>query len=303
MAHPREGPALWALSGWKAAANHVAAVVVAVLFIVAGAWKITEPFAAAVRLTQALVPGNVSLPAAVLLGVSELLAGVLVLVPRFRRWGAILAVALLLVFMIYIGVFYDRLAGEECNCFPWVKRAVGPGFFVGDGIMLALAVIAGLWARPSSSLRSALLVLLAICVFATVSYGFGAVRMRSVKAPATIQVDGAIFPLREGRVLLFFFDPECLHCAQAARDLAGLSWKDVKVIGAATEQPQFAGDFMRETNLRAPVTTDTAALRKAFPFVSVPYAVALDDGRLVADFRYFDAKEPAETLRRRGFIR
>ena len=32
-----------------------------------------------------------------------------------------------------------RLQSKVPDCFPWLKRAVGPGFFVGDAIMLGLA--------------------------------------------------------------------------------------------------------------------------------------------------------------------
>ncbi|MBM3748997.1 MAG: DoxX family protein, partial [Acidobacteria bacterium] len=124
---------------WKTAVGAVAAILLGLLFIVAGVWKITDPFSASVRLTQALVPASLSLPAAILLGIGETFGGVLILVPRFRRWGAWLTGLMLVAFLIYIGVNYHALRGEECNCFPWVKRAVGPAFFVGDLVMLGLA--------------------------------------------------------------------------------------------------------------------------------------------------------------------
>ena len=37
----------------------------------------------------------------------------------------------------------------DCSCIPWLKRVVGPGFFIGDGVMLLLAFFAGLGARRS----------------------------------------------------------------------------------------------------------------------------------------------------------
>src|SRR5271168_169289 len=91
---------------WKSVVNHIAALVVAVLFIAAGVWKITNPFAVARMLEQLLVPYQLSIPLTLCLAVSETFAGVLVLVPRFRRWGAWLAAALLLAFMVYIGINY-----------------------------------------------------------------------------------------------------------------------------------------------------------------------------------------------------
>src|SRR5260370_17084329 len=92
---------------------------------------------------------QVSLPLTLALAVSETFAGVLILVPRFRRWGSILAGVLLVAFMIYIGINYGALVGKECSCFPWVKRTVGPGFFIADVLLLLPADLPGTWPTPS----------------------------------------------------------------------------------------------------------------------------------------------------------
>ena len=303
ITHPGQRSGVWELSGWKTAASAVAALLLAVLFIVAGVWKITDPFSAAQRLSQARVPAERSLLAACLLGVAETYAGVLVLVPRFRRWGAWLAGLLLIAFMVYIGYYYNVLRGEECNCFPWVKRAVGPAFFIGDALMLALAAVAAWWARPSSSRRTAALVLMAVAVFAAVSYGVSARVQAGIKAPAGVTAGGAAVNLREGRYLIYFFDPECLHCNRAAKDMAKLEWRDVKIVGVATEQPQFAQDFMDTTGLHAALSPDKVLLRKTFSFTSTPYAVAIENGRQKEALSDFEPQQMTEKLRRIGFVR
>src|SRR5579859_6556175 len=132
MAQQQQAVPTLELPAWKTAVNWMAAILTSLLFIAAGLWKITDPIAAAVRLAQARIPESLSLAAALLLGIAETVAAVLVLVPRFRKWGAWLGAALLVAFMIYIGANYSTLHGAECSCFPWIKRAVGPGFFVGD---------------------------------------------------------------------------------------------------------------------------------------------------------------------------
>jgi uncharacterized membrane protein YphA (DoxX/SURF4 family) len=303
MAHPAGAPALWTLSGWKATVSHVAAFLIALLFIIAGVWKITDPFAASARLAEARVPGSLSLIGACLLGIGETFAGVLILVPRFRRWGAWLAGAMLVFFLVYIGVFYGELRGEECNCFPWVKRAVGPGFFIGDAVMLALAAIAGWWARPSHGVRGAALVLVAVAVFAGVSYGVNAAVEASIVAPESITVNGQPFPLREGRVFLFFYNPECTHCDEVARQMSRFGWNsEVKLVTVATEQPRFAPQFLRNTGLQALSSDDVAPLRKAYSFVSVPYAVALENGRVMSSFAQFEQPEFESRLRKLGFV-
>ena len=287
---------------WKTALSAVAALSLAAVFMVAGIWKITDPFSAAARLTQVHVPAELGLPVAILLGVIETYAGVLILVPRFRRWGAWLAGLLLVGFLVYMSVNYSVLQGEECNCFPWVRRVVGPGFFLGDGIMLLLAVSAGAWARAPESRRSAALVLGAVSVFALACFGVLAARQMVATAPETIDVDGHPFPLREGRVFLYFYDPECSHCDAAARLMAQYNWKDTTIISVATAQPQFAREFIQTTGLRGLISTDAEPLREAFPFVDSPYAVALDNGRQKAAFIQFDRQQPETDLRRLGFI-
>ncbi len=305
ITHPAGRAAAFDLPGWKVGASAIAGILVGLLFVIAGVWKITDPFGAAARLAQARVPVQLSLLAAALLGVSETWAGVLTVVPRFRRWGAILTGLLLIAFLIYIGIYYGELRGEECNCFPWVKRAVGPAFFIGDAIMLAFAVIAGWWARPSASRRGAALVLAAIAVFAAVSFGIHARLQAGTKAPHAVQVDGKPFLLDRGRVLVFFFDPECTSCLAAGRTMKTFAWNDVQMLGVAITQPQMAPYFMADegTGLKAPVTSDTKLLEKTFSFKSQPYAVALVNGRQKAAISDFDPGRLSKELRNLGFIK
>jgi uncharacterized membrane protein YphA (DoxX/SURF4 family) len=208
MAQPDRAIAPLELSGWKTVAGWTGAVATALLFLVSGLWKITDAPGAAVRMAQARIPEFLSLPAAVSFGIAETFGAVLILVPRFRRWGAWICSVLLVAFLVYIGLNYNALRGEECNCFPWIKRAVGPGFFIGDGIMLALAIVAGIWARRPEGVRGAVLVLCAVSVFALVSYGVAATRQTGTKAPDSVMVDGKPYSLQHGRILIFFFDPE-----------------------------------------------------------------------------------------------
>src|ERR1700722_9026145 len=262
MAHSGEMLARFELPGWKSWLSGTAAVLMAALFLLAGVWKITDAPGAAVRLAQLKLPENLSLAAALLLGIAETFSAVLMLVPRFRRWGSWLTAFLLTVFMIYIAVNYTALHGAECQCFPWLKRAVGPGFFVGDGIMLLLAVLAGLWSKRSASLRSASLVLGAVIVFALLSYGVAATHNTGVKAPETVAVDGKPFSLQRGRIFIYFFNPECMHCLEAGKKLAKLNWGDTQLVGVPTKQPQFAKSFMETTGLKGVVASDLAILRK-----------------------------------------
>jgi uncharacterized membrane protein YphA (DoxX/SURF4 family) len=253
-------------------------------------------------MAQARVPESMSLAAALVFGIVETLGGVLLLVPRFRRWGSILTGFLLLAFLAYFAVNYNLLRGADCSCFPWVKRVVGPGFFIGDGFLLLLAALAGVWSRPPENLRSVILVLGAVVVFALVSYGAGAVRQTGVKAPETIAVDGRPYSLEHGKVFLYFFDPECMHCFDAARRMSHLNWGDTKVLAVATEHPQYAPQFLQDTGLKAAISTDLDKLKQVFPFVSPPAGVALENGREKASLTKFDGEEPGATLKQLGWV-
>ena len=113
------------LAGWKSRAGAVSAVILSLLFFASGIWKLTDLDATAERMVQSLIPVALSVPAAIAVAIAETFTGVLLLIPRFRRWGSWIAGLMLIAFMIYIGVLYDRLTGEDCNCFPWIQRVVG----------------------------------------------------------------------------------------------------------------------------------------------------------------------------------
>jgi uncharacterized membrane protein YphA (DoxX/SURF4 family) len=290
------------LPRWKITLTTIFAALLAILFFVSGSWKLTAPLQWAQALTQFLVPTKLALPFTLLLGIGEAFGAVLILVPRFRRWGGWLLAFLLLAFMLYMGLNYNSLAGKECSCFPLVKRTIGPGFFAGDALMLLMAIAAAMWARPSAGIRAALVILGAVAVFAGASYGVNVSRQSGLKAPDTITVDGKPFSLQQGHIFLFFYDPECLHCDAAARRMAKLNWKDTQVIGIATRMPQFAGDFLRDTGLHAKSSSDVQLLRSVFKFIDPPYGVALENGREKAAIISFDVSEPAKTLRQVGFV-
>jgi uncharacterized membrane protein YphA (DoxX/SURF4 family) len=291
-------------SGWRSGLNWTAAIAMSVVFLVAGLWKITDPIGAAARLAQAKVPESLSVLTATTLGTVEVFTGILLLIPAFRKWGSWIGTVLMISFMVFIGIHYKELTGAECSCFPWIKRAVGPGFFVGDGIMLVLAVAAGFWVRPPAGLRRALMVLAATGVFTAASYGMALNRHTGTAAPATVTAqDGKPVSLKEGKVFVYFFNPQCLHCLDAGRKLAALKWGDTRFVGVPTENPQFAGWFMDKAGLtgKGPVVTDLDALKKLFPFDLPPAGVALQDGYEKAMLLQFEGDEPLATLKKIGF--
>lgn len=278
------------------------AYVTAALFAVSGGWKLLIPFQVAQLFEQLLIPPAVSLPFAVVLGAVELAVAVWLILPSHRRWGALLASVMLVSFMAYMGIFYDRLQGAECSCFPWVKRTVGPAFFISDAVMLLVAALAAVWVVPSHGVKRAGAILLACLALGTASWGVQQALQTGKLAPAAITVDGKPFALREGKVFLYFYDPECAHCDAAARKMAPLAWGDTKVVSIATRVPQFAADFLRDTKLKAGISPDLERLKAEFPFVDGPFGVVLVNGRQQATITSFEQAEPGATLRKHGLI-
>ena len=287
---------------WKSRLSWVSSVLLCAVFLLAGLWKITDVQGAAVRMVQAKVPESLGLAAALFFGIAETVGAVMILTPRLRRWGALVLGALLVAFLGYIAIHYSALRGAECSCFPWLKRVVGPGFFVGDGVLLLLAFFAGLGSRKPDGMRAAALILAAVAVFAGVSYGVGAARETGTLAPESILVDGKPYGLTGGKVFLFYFDPACMHCFETAQRMAKLHWGDTRVVGVPIAQPQFAAQFMEDTGFHMSITTDRDKLKEVFPYAGVPAGVAIENGRQKAALVKFDGEEPAASLKQLGLI-
>ena len=300
--HPAPGQLIKAgvrLAAWQNAVGWLAAAVMALLWLVAGLYKLTNISDFQVKMIQLLVPVSLSLVATVSLAVTETFAGILLLRPAWRKLGGYLSVGLLLVFMAYVGINYESLQGEDCSCFPWIERAVGPGFFIGDGIMVVIAALAAVFAPAPRRLRGAAITLAGICTFAGVSLAWDRLGPApEADVPAVIQVEGGEFNPREGGVFLFFFNPTCLHCLDAGIAMSELEW-NAQMIGVPTQDFEIAPGFIEDTGLKdVKLTSDLELLKEKFPFEDVPYAVALRDGQLLEPFRFFEEPELSETLRK-----
>lgn len=287
---------------WKTSAAAVCGVLIGLLFLVSGGWKIIDPIGASTKMMQMKLPGEVALPFTILLGIGEVWAAVMMFVPRLRQWGGWIISLMLVAFMLYVGWHYTALQGEECSCFPWIKRAVGPMFFVADGVMLLMSGLAAWWSHKSFGYRPAALIAATVTVFALVSYGVAANRDTGTVAPASITVEGKPYSLHDGKVLVYFYDPMCSHCADAAKKFSAHQWGSTRRVTIPIGQKEYAAGFLKNTGFAADLSFDLEPLRKLFPFQDPPYGVALENGRAKAVLNRFDEVEPAATLRQLGFI-
>ena len=293
------------LANWQKSAAAVAAILLGLIFLVSGGWKVLSPFKTGELLEQAQVHGGLGAIGAALLGALELFTAFLLFTPRLRRWGGLFASALMIFFMAWIGYYYNVLVGHECSCFPIIKRTVGPGFFIGDGIMLLLGLAAFAWSPRVARMRLPAFALVLLLAVAGISYGVNASQRQHAQVPNPVIVDGKPANLTNGKVFLFFYDPSCMHCDAAAKFMSKLNWTDSRVVTIPTINPQWAASFLHDTHLKADTSLEYAKLKKAFPFVDPPFGVALEDGVAKQTFgqAQFNEPLPAADLKRLGFIK
>lgn len=292
------------LSGWKNIAGLTAAVLMAVVWLGAGLWKLTVISQFQLMLTQLLVPVSLSLPATIAVIIGDLTAGVLLLRPEWRRMGGVFSIVLLVIFMGYFAINYEALRGADCSCFPWVKRAVGPELFWSDGAMVALSLLAAWFAPRVGGLRRAAYVVAGIAAISMAALAVDKLGPApAADVPATIAVEDGAFSLREGRVFVYFFNPMCLHCLDAGKTMATYEWT-AAFVGVPTEEEDFAQGFVDDTGLKnVKLSSDADLLKETFPFQDPPYAVAIEDGVVKERMPFFEEPELGERLRELGFVK
>jgi uncharacterized membrane protein YphA (DoxX/SURF4 family) len=291
---------------WQRMVAAVCAILLGIIFLVSGVWKVLDPFKTGELLEQAKVPAGFGRLGASALGTLEVLAAFMLFYPRLRRWGGLLGSGLIVFFLGWIGYYYSALVGKECSCFPIIKRSIGPGFFLGDGVMLLLGLAAFAWSAKVVSAKLPATALAAIALLAGVSYGVNTWKHSNVQVPTPVIVEGKPQNLAEGKVLLFFYDPSCMHCDAAARFMSKLNWGDTKVVAIPTVNPQWAGSFLHDTGFKQATTSlELDKLKKAFPFVDPPYGVALLDGQVKETFTQaqFNEPLPQPDLQKLGFVK
>jgi hypothetical protein len=94
-----------------------------------------------------------------------------------------------------------------------------------------------------------------------------------------------------------------MHCFDAAKRMSQMNWGDTKVVAVPVELPQYAPGFLKETGLRAVVSSEFEKLAPIFSYTSYPFGVALENGREKAPLTKFEDEEPAATLKQLGFVK
>jgi hypothetical protein len=292
--------------GWQRTVAAVCAILLGIIFLVSGGWKVLDPFTTGEVLEQARVPAGLGRLGASALGTLEVFAAFMLFYPRLRRWGGLLGSGLIVFFLGWVGYYYNDLVGKPCGCFPLIKRSIGPGFFVSDGVMLLFGLAAFVWSAKVVSAKLPAMSLAVVALLAGASYGANAWKHSNVQVPTPVIVDGKPQNLAEGKVFVFFYDPSCMHCDAAAKFMSKLNWGDTKIVAIPTVNPQWAGSFLHDTFFKQATTSlELDKLKKAFPFVDPPYGVALVDGQVKETFTQAQFTEPLPQpdLQKLGFVK
>ena len=276
----------------------------AILWLGAGIYKLSDIAGFQIKLSQLLVPTSLTLLGTMAVATAEVLAGILLLRPAWRRLGGWLSTLLLLVFMAYMAINYTALKGEDCTCFPWLERAVGPAFFWSDGAMVAIALLAA-WAAPTiGKVRRAGKAALGVGLLGMSALGYQTFGPQpGADVPETITVAGQEYNLREGKIFVYFFNPSCLHCLDAGLLLSEHKWNG-DFIGVPTEEENFAGAFLKDAGLEeiAELSLDLDLLKESFPFDLPPYAAVVDNGKVLERIGIFEEPALGETLKQHGLV-
>ncbi len=288
---------------WKSWIGWITAVAMAFLWFAAGLWKLSDISGWQLKLTQLLVPVKWSLAATMTVAAAEVAAGVLLLRTSWRRWGGYLSAALLVAFMSYMAINYQTLRGEDCSCFPWLERAVGPAFFWSDAAMLAIAVLAACFAPKPSVGKSAAGAMFGVVLFAGAMLAVDRLGPQPGEdVPAAITADGKTYGLREGKIFLYFFNPSCMHCLDAGQKMSQYDWNS-DFVGIPTQDFDWGPGFVEDAGLKnVKLSSDLKMLKETFPFEDVPYGAVIENGKVLERIVFWEEPELNEKLRGYGFI-
>lgn len=132
----------------------VAHLALALVFILAGATKLRDRTGSREALASFGVPGLLAAPLAIILPLAELAIAFALLLPQASPWGAVGALAVLLLFAVTITINLARGRRPDCHCFGQVRSEPIGWRTLGLNIMLAAlaALIAwSNWNQPGAN--------------------------------------------------------------------------------------------------------------------------------------------------------
>lgn len=119
-----------------------ARLILAAVFVVSGVAKLFDLSGAQAAMRSFGVPESLTRSAGILLPIAEILIAILLLPVATARWGALLALVLLAVFVASIAYNLSRGRKFECHCFGQLTRSeIGPETLIRNVVLAVIAAV------------------------------------------------------------------------------------------------------------------------------------------------------------------
>jgi len=219
--------------------GRVAAIVLGSLFLLAGTFKIGDPWSFVGSLPAYGIPDALRVPVALIMPTIEVILGLMLIAGWRVRETSMATAGFLAVFGAVIAYGWSAGTLEDCGCFGPFLKSSPPMALARDGGMMVLAVLGFLWAPVDglrftasfSRLRIGTIATVAVASFAliasilfadegTLDERLAAAEARSVESAPSL----ASLALGEREhVFLYLFAPDCSHCIDAGPTMARMA--------------------------------------------------------------------------------
>jgi len=209
--------------------GRVSAIVLGAIFVLAGIFKVGDPWSFLGSLPAYGIPSAIRLPIAVVMPTIEVVLGVMLIAGWRTKEASIATGAFLVVFGAAIAYGWNAGTLQDCGCFgPLLKRSP-PVALAQDAAMMVLAVLAMLWApsdarsfaQSFSRVRIGTLATVSVVSMAMIASALfadpGTLEERLTSAEAVVGASApslAALNLGSRDVFLYLFHPDCPHCIE-----------------------------------------------------------------------------------------
>jgi uncharacterized membrane protein YphA (DoxX/SURF4 family) len=214
--------------------GRLAAIILGVVFVLAGTLKVADPWSFLGSLPAYGIPTALRLPITLGMPTIEVVLGVMLLAGWRTRLASLFSAVVLASFAGVIAYGYAGGTLQECGCFGPMLKRTPPQALVQDAVFIAMAVLGMLWAPATKLEMTGLRVgtLATAAVFSVAMLGgtlWSDTQTLDERLAAAEPVVGSNMPslesldLRNRDVFLYLFHPDCSHCVRNGPALARIA--------------------------------------------------------------------------------
>lgn len=214
--------------------GRVAAIILGVIFLLAGTLKVADPWSFLGSLPAYGIPTALRLPITLGMPTIEVVLGVMLLAGWRTRLASLFSAVVLASFAGVIAYGYAAGTLQECGCFGPMLKRTPPQALAQDAAFIAMAVLGMLWAPATKLEMTGFRVgtLATVAVFSVAMIGgtlWSDTQSLDERLAAAEPVVGSNLPslesldLRNRDVFLYLFHPDCSHCVRNGPALARIA--------------------------------------------------------------------------------